>query len=66
MLDPKELLALAEKIEEAAVAEASRMNSAYDYYGMNNTPESVDPEGMRAAAILREVVENLKEQNSDG
>ena len=44
---------LAAEWQKRATADASRRNSAYDYFGMDNTPESVDPLGAKMAAELR-------------
>ena len=48
-----EALRLAKEWKTKAQKEASRQNSAYDVYGMGNTPESVDPLGASMAAELR-------------
>ena len=48
-----EALRLVETWQAKAQKEASRQNSAYDVFGMGNTPESVDPLGASMAAELR-------------
>lgn len=46
-------LALAERAEHDLAKEAARRNSASDYYGENNTPESVNPFVFAMATALR-------------
>lgn len=46
-------LKLADKWLSVKQREADRRNSAYDYYGMGNTPQTVDPLGSDMAAELR-------------
>lgn len=55
MTDTKqpEALRLADEWQRKTQREADRQNSAYDYYGMGNTPETVDPLGAKMAAELR-------------
>lgn len=43
---------LRERLEQRLVKEAARRNSAYDYYGMDNTPQSVDPDVYATLAVL--------------
>lgn len=57
-----ELRSLARGIEADAKREASRRNSAYDRYGMDNTAETVNPDGMRAVFFLREYARKLEEE----
>lgn len=48
-----EALRLADEWRRKTQREADRRNSAYDHYGMNNAPETVDPLGSKIAAELR-------------
>lgn len=48
-----EALRLADEWQRKTQREADRQNSAYDHYGMGNTPETVDPLGAKMAAELR-------------
>ena len=56
-----EALQLAETWQAKAQREASRQNSAYDVFGMGNTPESVDPLGASMAAELRRLHARVQE-----
>lgn len=56
-----EALRLAETWQAKAQREASRQNSAYDVFGMGNTPESVDPLGASMAAELRRLHARVQE-----
>ena len=72
-------LALAEQIErlrKRLEAEASRRNSAYDHYGMGNTPRSVDPDvfdlierlsatDTEAMRLLRRAVRYMRRPNAN-
>lgn len=49
----REALRLADEWQCKIHREADRQNSAYDHYGMGNTPETVDPLGAKMAAELR-------------
>lgn len=54
-----EALRLAEEWQAKTDKEAGRRNSAYDHYGMGNTPETVDPLGAKMVAeLLRLHAEN--------
>lgn len=57
-MTPTNTEALAAEWQKKATAEASRRNSAYDHYGMDNTPENVDPLGAKMAAELRRLDHN--------
>lgn len=48
-----EALRLADEWLRKTQSEADRRNSAYDHFGMDNTPEKVDPLGAKMAAELR-------------
>ena len=48
-----EALRLADEWQRKTQREADRQNSAYDRYGMGNTPETVDPLGSKMVAELR-------------
>ena len=48
-----EALRLADKWQRKAQREADQRNSAYDHYGMGNTPKTTDPLGAKMAAELR-------------
>lgn len=48
-----EALRLADEWQRKTQREADRRNSAYDHYGMGNTPETVDPLGAKMVAELR-------------
>ncbi len=48
-----EALRLADEWWRKTQSEAGRRNSAYDHYGMDNTPENVDPLGAKMATELR-------------
>lgn len=47
--------ALIEQLERRLQSEASMRNSAYDRFGMDNTPENVDPDVWKAAQTLRDL-----------
>lgn len=48
-----EALRLADEWRRETQREVDRRNSAYDHYGMGNTPETLDPLGAKMAAELR-------------
>ena len=52
-MDKPEALRLADEWRRKTQNEAGRRNSACDHYGMDNTPENVDPLGAKMAAELR-------------
>ena len=52
-----EALRLADEWLRKTRSEADRRNSAYDHYGMGNTPENVDPLGAKMVAELRRLHE---------
>lgn len=49
---PDRVTEIIEQLRKRNRDEASRRNSAYDYFGMDNTPESVDPTAWAAADLL--------------
>jgi hypothetical protein len=56
-----EELAAAERMMQRMKNEVSRMNSAYDYYGMNNTLESIYPDELLVLqAFCRMAKENTE------
>lgn len=57
-----EALRLAEEWRLKTQREADRQNSAYDHYGMGNTPETVDPLGAKMASELRRLAALVEAQ----
>lgn len=53
MTTQPEALRLADEWLRKTRSEADRRSSAYDHYGMGNTPENVDPLGAKMVAELR-------------
>lgn len=53
MTEKSQALRLADEWLRKTQSEADRRNSAYDHYGMGNTPENVDPLGAEMVAELR-------------
>lgn len=53
MTTTPDIAGLIERLNERLRKEAARQNSAYDRYGMDNTPQSVDPDVWQAAAALQ-------------
>lgn len=44
--------AIARRVQKQLKDEADRRNSAYDRYGMNNTPESVNPDVWKLTELV--------------
>lgn len=57
-----EALRLADEWQRKTQREADRQNSAYDHYGMGNTPETVDPLGAKMANELRRLAALVEAQ----
>lgn len=49
---------IAEQLYKQLQTEASDKNGAYDWYGLDNTPQSVDPIAFEAVRLLRNLAES--------